>query len=83
MQELVNLVKRLKNKLPITFSGTNLTNNEIKYIMKMIKSLENREILLKETIRKIDSQEGGFINFNKTINDSWFTINEKCRYTLS
>ena len=37
-------------------SGTTLTNNEIKDIMKVIKSLENRGILSKETTRKITSQ---------------------------
>ena len=31
--------------------------------MKLIKPLENREILLKETVRKITSQKGGFLNF--------------------
>ena len=31
--------------------------------MKIIKSLENRGILLKGTTRKITSQEGGFSNF--------------------
>ena len=31
--------------------------------MKVIKSLENRGILLKGTTRKITSQEGGFLNF--------------------
>ena len=31
--------------------------------MKVIKSLENRGILLKETTRKITSQEGGFLSF--------------------
>ena len=30
--------------------------------MKLIKSLENREILLKGTTRKTISQEGGFLN---------------------
>ena len=30
--------------------------------MKLIKSLENREILLKGTTRKTTSQEGGFLN---------------------
>ena len=39
-----------------------LTNNKIKDIMKVIKSLENRGILLKRTTRKITSQEGGFLN---------------------
>ena len=31
--------------------------------MKVIKSLENRGILLKESTRKITSQEGGFFKF--------------------
>ena len=31
--------------------------------MKVIKSLENRGILLKGTTRKITSQAGGFLNF--------------------
>ena len=31
--------------------------------MTVIKSLENREILLKENTRKITSQEGGLLNF--------------------
>ena len=31
--------------------------------MKVIRSLENRGILLKETTRKINSQQGGFLNF--------------------
>ena len=37
-------------------AGITLTNNEIKDIIKLIKSLENRGILLKETTRKITSQ---------------------------
>ena len=32
-----------------------LTNNEIKYIMKVVKSLKNRRILLKGTTTKIAS----------------------------
>ena len=51
------------NKEYITGSGITLTNNEIKDIIKVIKSLENREILLKGTTTKITSQEGGFLNF--------------------
>ena len=35
--------------------------------MKVINSLGNREILLKETTRKITSQEGGFLNFLRPI----------------
>ena len=35
----------------------------MKYIIKVIKSLENRAILLEGTTRKIAGQEGGFLNF--------------------
>ena len=41
----------------MTSSGITLTN------IKVIKSLENRGNLLKRAIRKITSQEGGFLNF--------------------
>ena len=44
-------------------SETTLTNNEIKYIIKVIKSLENRAILLKGTTRKIINQERRFLQF--------------------
>ena len=44
-----------------------ITNNEIKYIMKVIKSLENKGILLKGTTRKITSQEGWLLNFLKPL----------------
>ena len=46
--------------------GITLTNNKIKDI-KIIKSLENRGILLKETARKMTSQEGGFLSFLKPL----------------
>ena len=44
-------------------SGTTLTNNETKDIIKVINSFENTEILIKGTTTKITSQEGGFLNF--------------------
>ena len=45
-----------------------LTNNEIYYeIMKVINSLENREVLLERTTRKSTSQEGGFIKFHRPL----------------
>ena len=43
--------------------GIALTNNEIKDPLKVIKSLENRRILLKVTTRKIATLKGGFLNF--------------------
>ena len=53
------------NELNKTFASSKdsritLTNNKIKDILKVIKTLENREILLKGTTRKITSQQGGF-----------------------
>ena len=40
-----------------------LTNNEIKYITKVIRSLEKRRILLKGSTKKISSREERFLNF--------------------
>ena len=51
------------NELNKTFTSSKdswITNNKIKDILKVIKSLENREILLKGTTRKITSEQGGF-----------------------
>ena len=48
-------------------SGITLTNNEIKDIMKVIKSLGNRVILLKGTTRKITRPEKRFLNFLKPL----------------
>ena len=52
-----------KGILSIAGLGITLSNNEIKDIMKVIKSFENRGHLLKRTIRKNVSQEEGFLNF--------------------
>ena len=66
---MIFLVRKIKKKLSsITGSGLTLTNNEIKNIVKVIRSLENREVLLKVTIRKIISQK---------------VINEKCTYAIT
>ena len=54
-------------KLKITGSGITLTNNEIKYIRKVIRCLENRGILLKGTTKKVTSQEGEFLNFLRSL----------------
>ena len=43
--------------------GITLANNEIKYLVKLIKCLENRGILLKETTTKSTGQERRFLNF--------------------
>ena len=44
-----------------------LTNNEIKDIIKVIRSLENSGVLLKGTTKKITTQEEGFLNFLKPL----------------
>ena len=44
-------------------SGITVTNKKIIDIVKVVKSLEHRGILLKETAMKFSSQEGGFLNF--------------------
>ena len=71
-----------QKKLSINGSAITLTNNEIKDIMKVIRSRKNRGILLKGTTRKLTSQEGGFLNFLKPF-DRWFTINKKCTHSIS
>ena len=69
MQELIHSVKTGKRKLTIRGSGLTLTSNEIKDIVKVIRSLENRGILLKQTTTRIASQEGGFLNFLKPLKE--------------
>ena len=42
---------------------SNSKKNETKDIIKVIRSLENRRILLKRTTRKITGEKRGFFNF--------------------
>ena len=44
-----------------------LTNNEIKDIAKVVNSLGNRGILLKETTKKLTSQEWKFFHFRRQL----------------
>ena len=60
-----------------------LTNNKIKDIKEATRFLEKRGILLKGTIWKITSQEGGFLKFFRPVTDIQLTINENCTYTIS
>ena len=53
---------KLEKQLKKRGSGITLKKNEIKDIMKVIKSLENRGILLKGNTRIITIQEGRFLN---------------------
>ena len=54
----INIIgKKIKNGISLVKgSGITLTNHEIKDIIKVIKSLENKGISLKETTRKIVCQ---------------------------
>ena len=76
MKKLLNLINVLtdargnaigrkikEQNLTITGLGITLTNNEIKDVMNVVRFIENRESLLKRTTRKINIQEGGFLNF--------------------
>ena len=47
--------------------GKTQKNNEIKGVMGVMNSLKNSGVLLKETSRKITSQEGWFLNFLRMI----------------
>ena len=56
-----NVIKDFKNASDkLLGTGITLTDNEIKDILKVIKSSENRGILLKGTTRKMTSQRGRF-----------------------
>ena len=72
-----------KGNSSITGLGTILTNNEMKVIMKVIKSLENGAILSKETTRKITSQEGGFFNFISSSMTAGLPLMKKALTTLA
>ena len=57
-------------------SGILVANNEIKDIIKVNKSSQNRGILLKRAAEKIISEEGGLLSkFFCFIKESWFIIN--------
>ena len=67
LDDVIKIADVSRNFLPdpkkflsgLTIFGTRiiLTKNEVKDIVKVFKSLENRGILLKRTIRKITSQD--------------------------
>ena len=60
----VDLVKAFKEG-PLKLEGSRITlpKNEIKDIIKVIKSLENRRVLLKGTTKRIISQEKRLLSF--------------------
>ena len=54
--------------------GITLRNNEVKYIIKVFNSLDNRGISIKETTTKVTSQEGGFLNFVRPLMTAGFPL---------
>ena len=72
-----------KNNDRLTGSGIALTNNEIKDIINVIRSLENRGILLKGTTKKITSQEGEFLNFLMSLITAGLPLMKKCTHSIS
>ena len=62
----MNLIKKIISRKGL---GITLANNKIKDIMKLIRPLESRGRLLKETFRKITNQEGWSLNLIR----SWMT----------
>ena len=63
-------------------SGITLKISEIEDIVKVIKSIENREILLTGTTRKITSQEDKFIKFSLAIDNSCLPLIKNVRTLL-
>ena len=65
----------------ITGLGIKLTSSEIEGIIKVIQSLEKIGISSKGTNVYKSYKLNGRILWS--INESWFTINENCIYTIS
>ena len=59
--DLAGIIKEKIIKI-MAGNGITLTNNEIKDIIRVKRSLENKRILLNGTALKIISQEGGLLN---------------------
>ena len=70
--------KEIKEKICL---GITLPNNAIKYIMKVIKSLERGEILLNGSTTKITGQDGGFLSFYRPLTTAGLPL--ICTYTIS
>ena len=62
------ICKKIKRQTSsITGSGITLRNNQIKDIVKVIKSLEKQRNFIKGTTRKCTSQEGEYLNFLQSL----------------
>ena len=55
--------KNKKGLFSLSGSAITLTNNEIKYKIKIIKSLKNKGVFLRGTSDKSVNKKGGLLNF--------------------
>ena len=62
MQELILSLKINKETSLVMSSGILVTIYELKDILKIIRSVQNREISLKGTNEKVNNQEGGLLS---------------------
>ena len=62
MQELILSLKINKETSLVMSSGILVTIYELKDILKIIRSVQNREISLKETNEKVNNQEEGLLS---------------------
>ena len=63
----VNIKIYIKPSTFLRASRLTLTKNEIKDVVEVIRSLENRGLLLKRTTSKVTSQELALFNFPKPL----------------
>ena len=62
MQELILSLKINKETSLVMSSGIPVTIYELKDILKIIRSVQNREISLKGTNEKVNNQEEGLLS---------------------
>ena len=71
-----DIKKILKDELNKKLRGSEIapTNNEIKDIVKVIRSLQNRAVLIRVAYKIITTQEREFLNFLKPLMTSWLPL---------
>ena len=71
-----DIKKILKDELNKKLRGSEIapTNNEIKDIVKVIRSLQNRAVLIRVVYKIITTQEREFLNFLKPLMTGWLPL---------
>ena len=78
------LFGKKKNRKELSLgSEITLTKNQIKDIIKVIRSLENGGSFLKETTNKINCQKGGFLNFLRPLMTAGLPLTKNVLTTLA